>query len=176
MRRTVLNSLAALLLAAGALAGSVDIGHQTYNANCAACHGTVPDQLIIPSVMNGANNPGLIRAQINSYDKMRQLSFLTDNDLDNIATYLGHYNTTDADRTFDWGEKTFPTLLKGTAQTGTVASYYYRFYAETGIYVGTQGDASTGGHVFYFDPASSPDILDLGSILSFLPSVQAAGF
>ncbi|MEY4155975.1 MAG: hypothetical protein RJB64_696 [Pseudomonadota bacterium] len=53
--------------------------------NCGMCHGTPPSSM---KVLNGANNPTLIRSAINSASGMSGYSSLTDQNLADIAAYL----------------------------------------------------------------------------------------
>ena len=56
--------------------------------NCGLCHGTPPTG----TVLNGANNPTLIRNFINSVNSMKSYSVLTDAQLADIAAYLATPN------------------------------------------------------------------------------------
>jgi mono/diheme cytochrome c family protein len=178
--RTALLAMVATTpaMAAGLLSGaSVDLGRKAYAANCASCHFDIT-QPTFPSILAGANNPSIIKSAIGGVSEMRRqtsLASLSDADVSNIAIYIAKNNTTDSDRVFDWGQKTFPTLLAGTVQSGTVSGYYYRYFSKTNVYVGTLGDVTTGGHLFYYDPKAG-GIADLGTIQSYLPTAQAAGF
>jgi hypothetical protein len=157
---------------------SVDLGRKTFSDNCAACHGQI-DSLLLPQVLAGRNDPGVIRSAFTGVAQMRavpSLARLTDADVSNIALFLAKSNTTDSDRVFDWAQQTFASLLVGPVQSGTQAGFYFRFYAGSQVYVGTQGDVSTGGHAFFYAPQSGAGVLDLGTLQSFLPNAQAAGF
>ncbi|WP_374349513.1 hypothetical protein [Chitinimonas sp.] len=171
--------LQAVSSAAGVLPGaSVDMGRKTYTDKCLSCHGDI-DNPILPQIFVGRNNPTVIRGAFTSVSQMRAdttLAKLTDADVSNLAIFLAKSNTTDSDRVFDWGQKSFPSLLVGPVQSGTLSGYYFRLYTGSQVYIATQGDASNGGRAFFYAPASGSGILDLGTIQSFLPSAAAAGF
>mgnify|MGYP000524125022 CR=1 FL=1 len=57
--------------------------------NCGMCHGTPPATL---NVLNGANNPSLIRSAINGIGSMNGYASLTDAQLADIAAYLATPN------------------------------------------------------------------------------------
>jgi cytochrome c1 len=157
---------------------SVDRGKHLFTSICFECHGSK----ITPVEINNPDyvpTPEAIRGAMSRVLPMRgnpAVTSLTDADLSNISLYLSKPATTDADRVFDWGEKTFPDLLAGAAQKGSYQSYYLRFYPATQSYVATIGDVTTGGQLYYYDTRSKAGIVPLGSIESFLTTVQAAGF
>lgn len=69
---------------------SAATGKALYASNsCGMCHGTPPATL---NVLNGANNPTLIRSAINSVGSMGSYSGLTDQNLADIAAYLATPN------------------------------------------------------------------------------------
>jgi hypothetical protein len=171
MKSSRIAQVALVLLFAGAVfAASVDAGKITYANNCLVCHGTPPDQLSNPDVLIGTNSPANIRYAMANVPAMSFLSGLSDTDVANIAIYLYHPLTTDADRIFDWGQKTYPALLTPAAISQTAGAYYYRAY-QNGVYVGT-----SNGHVYFLDAKTSANILDLGTVDSFLNLAQPAGF
>lgn len=166
------TALLASILPSSVHAGSVDAGRQTFASNCISCHGTPPNNLRIPAVMQGANNPTLIRQTINNNPSMRFLSRLSDAELANIATYLAKPNTTDADRMFDWGQSVLPTLLTPSASSATNRDgFYFRFYPTTNIFVGTKD-----GDLYFMDGNSMTSMQNLGKVNGFLGQIEAVGF
>ncbi|MBL8509110.1 MAG: cytochrome c [Chitinimonas sp.] len=162
--------LAGLALPAGA--GSVDIGRTRYLENCLVCHGMPPDQLSNPSVLAGTDAPANIRHAINTQVQMRHLAPLTDTDLANIATFLGKPSTTDADRTFDWGETAYPELLApAKAKSAVYDGYYYRYYSTTNVYIGIKN-----GRLYFLDGNVPGEPLDLAPADYYLGQAEAAGF
>ncbi|WP_395703583.1 S8 family serine peptidase [Aquabacterium sp.] len=66
---------------------------------------------------------------------------------------------------FNWAEVTFPDLFKPAhAVSGTLAPYYYRYYAATGNYVGVSADDN---HIYLLGPASGGAILDVGAFADY---------
>jgi pimeloyl-ACP methyl ester carboxylesterase len=75
-----------------------------------------------------------------------------------------------AERVFDWAERTYPALLQPAgAITGIIAGYYARYYPGTGAYVGVRN-----GDVFYLPRGGS--IQRVGSLADFLAQAQGGGF
>lgn len=72
-----------------------------------------------------------------------------------------------ADLLLDWGQITFPDLLKGAAASQTWNGYRYRHYELTQTYVGIRQ-----GRVYLYQPAVSPDIQPLPSIGDYLPQAM----
>lgn len=78
----------------------------------------------------------------------------------------------DADRVFDWLEKSYPSLLASLWQPSQNASgYYFRYYPGTGSYL-----ASYAGKLFYLGPASNNQIYDLGDLNNWLPQAVQSGY
>ena len=96
-------------------AGSVDAGGILYNNHCSQCHGS-------PSVNSSpflaADNPMRIRDAINPLSMMRSLTFLTEQDLSDIATYIARPNKNDTDRLLDWAEQDLLKSFLGQASWG----------------------------------------------------------
>ena len=67
----------------------------------------------------------------------------------------------------DWGQITFPDLLKGAPPSLTWNGYRYRYYEPTQTYVGIKQ-----GRVYLYQPASSPDIQPLPAIGDYLPQAM----
>jgi CubicO group peptidase (beta-lactamase class C family) len=72
-----------------------------------------------------------------------------------------------ADLLLDWGQITFPDLLKGAPPSLTWNGYRYRYYEPTQTYVGIKQ-----GRVYLYQPASSPDIQPLPAIGDYLPQAM----
>jgi len=70
-----------------------------------------------------------------------------------------------ADCLFNWAERTYPELFAPAASSSTSAPYYYRYYSQTGAYLGT---SSADNHVYYLGPISSDSILDAGALSTWL--------
>lgn len=167
--------LAALLLAAPAAAASIDAGQALYVANCLGCHGMPPNDMKINNLV-AANRPELIRAQTQTNPAMQFLASLSDGDLLDVATFLANPVSTDSDCTFSWAEVMLPTLFAPRTLTEQAYGYAYRYYAATGIYLGsrlTPTDARR--HVYYLDSRAAADIIDLGLIDPYLDQALAAG-
>lgn len=73
------------------------------------------------------------------------------------------------DLVFDWGQRSYPALLAGTPQSGTVDGYRYRHYPATGVYVGVKE-----GRLYFYQPAVNPAVQPLGALADFLPQAQQA--
>ncbi len=150
--------------------GSVDAGRVDYANNCTSCHGTPPNNLVLPSVLNGANNPTLILNEIRQHQSMQFLASLSNTMINDIAVYIAKPTTTDADRIFNWGQATYPTLLTPVTTSEVAAGYYYRFYFTTNFYVGIKN-----GELFDLD-GNTGTLGDLGPVSQWLSSAISAGF
>jgi cytochrome c len=159
--------LAGLLLAASTpvlAAGSVDAGRRLYDNVCSFCHGALtPD--VSPAL--AADNPSRIRRAINPLSTMGVLSFLTDQDLEDVATYIARPSTTDTDRLLDWAEQVLlPDFLgppSGPSQDA--AGYRYRYYPRAGMVLGTKD-----GNAYKLDAASVQPSL-IGSVRQLLAAL-----
>jgi hypothetical protein len=69
----------------------------------------------------------------------------------------------DTSQLFDWAEVHFPTLFPGHQANQTFATYVYRFYPETGNYVGVDG----GVFARVLGPSFGPDIVTVGVVSDF---------
>ena len=79
---------------------------------------------------------------------------------------------TDSDRLFNYLEAAYPQFLSPAGAVSTTGSgYYYRYYAATNSYVGTQG-----GEVFYLVPAINDNINLLGPLSTWLATAAAEGY
>lgn len=78
----------------------------------------------------------------------------------------------DSDRVFNFLEYTYPQYVAPAGAVSIVGSdYYYRYYASTKSYVGTQH-----GNVYYLVPAINDQINLLGTLKDWLATAAAAGF
>jgi len=76
------------------------------------------------------------------------------------------------ERVFDWAEQAYPGLLQPAgAGTRVGSGYYFRYYPSTQSYV-----AVMSGTVYYLGPASSQQIVPVGTLAAFFAQAQAAGF
>jgi CubicO group peptidase (beta-lactamase class C family) len=73
------------------------------------------------------------------------------------------------DQLFEWGQRTYPSLLKGTPACGSISGYRYRYYADTQLYVGMKE-----GRLYLYQPTVSPNITALGTLVDFLPTAQSS--
>ncbi len=78
----------------------------------------------------------------------------------------------DSDRLFNYLEGAYPQFLSPAGAVSTTGSgYYYRYYAATNSYIGTQG-----GEVFYLVPAINDNINSLGPLPEWLATAAAQGY
>ena len=77
---------------------------------------------------------------------------------------------TSADRVMDWAEATLPQYFPPVGVAGTVANYSYRYYASVGLYLATDGLR------VIVHNGREWNLLDVGSLSSFLALAAAAGF
>ncbi len=75
--------------------------------------------------------------------------------------------TTSSDCLFNWAERTYPALFAPAASSNTLAPYYYRYYAQTGAYLGI---SSADSKVYYLGPLSGNTLLGLGALTTWLPT------
>lgn len=142
-------------------AGSVDAGGSLYNSHCLQCHGQ-PSANSSPFL--AADNPSRIRDAINPLSMMRFLTFLTEQDLLDIATYIARPNTNDTDRLLDWAEQDLLELFLGQASTASQfgSGYRFRYYPRPGIYLGTKD-----GNIYSLSVATDQLSL-IGSVRQYL--------
>ena len=74
----------------------------------------------------------------------------------------------DSTSLMDWAERAYPEYFPGHKDSQYYAPYVYRFYPETGNYMGVAGD-----QVRVFIPSLSPDIVAVGTVNGFLCDVFA---
>ena len=143
-------------------AGSVDAGRTAFTqSNCQVCHGVATG-----SFFNSVRfDASALTAALQSNAAMSSFVALGAQTINDMAAYLGVPDGNDTDRLLDWGEDTYPQLLSPTRQqTGELLGYTYRYYQDTGIYVGTKD-----GKVWFFDSKTpGAEILELGTMRSFL--------
>ena len=71
-----------------------------------------------------------------------------------------------SDCLFNWAQGNYPSLFApATSISNSLASYYYRYYSQTGAYLATSSDDN---HVYYLGPLSSYAVLDLGTLSLWL--------
>jgi len=149
-------------------AGSVEAGRANFLSNlafpsgCLSCHG---DPATASRFTPYRFNANALTAAFQAISAMNDNLRLGTQTINDIAAYLGAPNGNDTDRLLDWGEDTFQKLLSPRRQqTGQLLGYTYRFYSDTGIYVGTKD-----GGVWFFDSRTpGAAILNLGTLRSFL--------
>lgn len=172
----VAHLLASAALAAPMLASaqSLPIGKALYTTQCLSCHGTPPR--FIDGAQKGANSPGTIRSAINSNKggSMGALSFLSTQDLSDIAAYLGNPNVPSAasgtsERILNWAEWKYQTALTPRAGSQAIDVYIARHYSTPNLYVGMDGSS-----VYLYSPAGG--LQNLGAISNFLSQAEADGF
>ncbi|WP_374354423.1 right-handed parallel beta-helix repeat-containing protein [Chitinimonas sp.] len=79
---------------------------------------------------------------------------------------------TQADRLFNWAERSYLGLFgKPDGPSAVLADYYYRHYGQTGAYL-----AVANGHAYYLGSASGGQVLDLGELARWMPAVLADGY
>jgi uncharacterized protein YkwD len=90
-----------------------------------------------------------------------------------VSSSCGASTLPAADRLMNWAESTYPRYFAPSgAATQTIAPYSFRYYATTNAYLGV-----ANGTVYYMDAFLAPGvIIPVGSVDSFMPLVQAAGF
>lgn len=155
--------LASMLPTAPALAaGSVEAGRVAFQRNCQNCHNDPPSaSRYIPARFN----PGYLRTAFIVVRDMAPYQLLSDETVNDIATYVALPNANDTDRLFDWAEGAFPTLLTpAPAPTQEISGYRYRFYSGSGVYVATKDS-----QVWFLDSRNpAAGIVNLGPIRNFL--------
>ena len=76
------------------------------------------------------------------------------------------------DRIFNYAESTYPSLFTPAGSASqTLSGYYYRYYPQTNSYL-----ATSGGKLYYYAPAQSPNILEVGAEAPFLSLAGQVGF
>ena len=76
----------------------------------------------------------------------------------------------DSDRVFNWAEAYYPQFFTVPAASGYSAPYSYRYYARTGIYLG-----SANGRVLVHN-GKEWNLLDVGSLADFLYVAKRVGY
>jgi cytochrome c553 len=127
--RWLMLSLALALPCAPALA-TVDLvdGANVFNGVCSQCHGASPLENV-NSILNAANNPALIETQIQYNDFMQQLSYLTTQQIDDVAAYLATFTVVTPQTGYWWnpaaGGSGFTIEQNATSGNVFVATYLY---------------------------------------------------
>jgi len=73
------------------------------------------------------------------------------------------------ERVFAFAEANYPALFAGAPQEGWYGAYHYRYYPQTGNYLGID----TSGLIALLGPATNDEISNVGPKLSFEPSITA---
>lgn len=142
--------------------GSIDAGRLSFaDSGCLDCHGTPPR--LSNNANSAANNPSAISAAISGVGQMRFLRFLSQEDIDSIATYIGNPSLTDADCTLNWAENFGPVFFSPKAKSVTVDGRYQRSYANSKLTV-----AFANGKILLQDGANpGTDFVEVANILDF---------
>lgn len=142
--------------------GSIDAGKALFvDSGCMDCHGTPPR--LSNNANSAANTPSAISAAISGVGQMRFLRFLSQSDIESIATYIGNPNLTDADCTLNWAENFGPAYFSPKAQSVTVDGRYQRFYANSKLTV-----AFANGKILLLDGANpGVGFVEVANILDF---------
>jgi cytochrome c553 len=169
-----LLTCAALALPHLSTAQTLSIGKSLYATHCMSCHSTPPR--FIDGAQRGANNPTLIRMNINrGAGGMDILSFLSDQDLKDVAAYIGNYQgvpssaSTNTERVLNWAEWKFQDILLPRSTSQAIGNFTARSYTTPGLYVGTDGTS-----MYLYNPATG--LNTLGSLSSFVQQAQQDGF
>ena len=78
----------------------------------------------------------------------------------------------DADRVFSWAASVYPGLFNGATSSGTIAGYYYRSHAGTGIYLGLQESTDD----IYVHDFAAFNYLNVGALRGYLDLAGRAGY
>lgn len=141
--------------------GSVDAGRLIFPV-CQSCHtDPVTARRFVPYKFNGIE----LAAAFQRTPQMNVYSSLGPQSIGDLATYLGAPDSNDTDRLLDWGEDTFPDILSPRRQKSEKAmGYTYRFYPDTGVYVGSKD----GMAWIYESRTPGASITRLGTLRSYL--------
>lgn len=155
-------------------AQTLAIGKSLYATHCQSCHNVPPRY--VDGAQRGANNANLIRATINrGLGGMDILSFLSDQDLKDVAAYIGNHQgvptaaSTNTERVLNWAEWKFQDILVPRASSQAIGAFTARQYTGPTLYVGTDGTA-----MYLYNPATG--LSNVGSLISFLQQAQGDGF
>lgn len=174
MKYIAASCLASLaLIPALSSAQTLAIGKSLFTAQCQACHGTPPRMW--DNAGRGTNNPSAIQSAISrNKGGMGYLSYLSTQDLMDIATYMGNPNgvaataSTTNERILNWAEWKFQNVLLPRAASMQAGPYTARGYSN-GFYVGM--DAST---VYLYSEAHG--LQPVGPLNNLLGMAAADGF
>ena len=159
-----MSILAALALALAVPvwgAGSVDAGRLIFPV-CMSCH---VDPVSAARFAPYRFAPSELMNAFQRVPQMNGYVTLGAQNINDLASYLGLPNSNDTDRLLDWGEDSFTQLLSPRRQsTGDLQGYRYRFYSDTGVYVGTKD----GEAWFYDSRTPGAAIVNLGTLRFYL--------
>ena len=106
----------------------------------------------------------------NPYNSVTYMATLRGDDAGGCAALYGAAPTAESNRAFNWAESAYPRYLSpGTAPSGTLEGYYYRYYSGTQSYVGTRD-----GNVYYMGTDGVTQ--SMGTLGSYFGSVRSAGY
>jgi hypothetical protein len=78
----------------------------------------------------------------------------------------------DADRVFSWAASVYPGLFNGAITSGTIAGYYYRHHAGTGLYLGLQESTDD----VYVHDFGAFNFMNVGALRGYLDLAGRAGY
>lgn len=155
-------------------AQTLAIGKSLYATHCQSCHNAPPRY--VDGAQRGANNVSLIRATINrGLGGMDILSFLSDQDLKDVAAYIGNHQgvpstaSSTAERVLNWAEWKFQDILVPRASSQAIGAFTARQYTGPALYVGTDGTT-----MYLYNPATG--LSNIGPLNTFLQQAQGDGF
>ena len=106
----------------------------------------------------------------NPYHTIAYMRTLRGDDANGCAALYGAATTADSNRAFNWAEAAYAQYLSpNLAASGNYSGYYYRYYAGTNSYVGTQN-----GNVYFMAPDGV--IQYMGTLASYATQVRNAGY
>jgi hypothetical protein len=82
----------------------------------------------------------------------------------------GRWLQTDVNRVFDWAQSVYPNLFRGTSTSGEALGYLYRYYPDTGTYMGVRNGRA------YVHNAREFNFLDVGSFHTYLDGAAKLGY
>lgn len=163
---------------AWAQTGHIAIGKSLFESRCSGCHGLPPS--LANRGMRAANNPDHLRLTLeaNTGGMGFLAPTLSDQDVLDISTYLGHYQevpaqaSSETERVLNWAEWAYQSLLLPRSNSFSSPPYQARFYSVPGWYVGI-----AEGQVYLYDLANpSAGAQALGRLADFLLKATQDGF
>ena len=106
----------------------------------------------------------------NPYNTTTYMATLRGDDASGCAALYGAAPTAESNRAFNWAETAYAQYLSpGTASSGTLQGYYFRYYPGTQSYVGTRD-----GNVYYM--GSNGVIQNMGPLSAYSMQARSAGY